>query len=180
MSNPVSALVGWLRQQEPDVQEDIAFHMLMANPIFNGKELIRRNSMDHDKRLTSFYDRINEFSGNEIENPGFVIAFKAIIEFGIMKKRSSAKGWERFQWLNEKLIDDSEVPENMKMDARTQLSRLPDLKDKWKLINRSWENLVSGDLSDESIEEWEQQIDEEKLRGEDVAVHVTGTVVRDA
>jgi len=154
MSNPVVALIDWLKSQDDDVQIDIAFLMSGTNPAFDAGV----STGDVDKMTGKFYSRIEEFSGTDVRSIGFLVAFKAIFDYLFLKKRGTDEGWEGPRNFFQSILDstDSDMPSGMKEKAEKSLAELPDRREKWKSICRSWQELKVDALSEESIEQWER------------------------
>ena len=153
MSNPVAALIEWLKKQDSDIQTDIAFIMSGINPSFDLYSL----PIDTEEMHEYFYARIDEFSGTEIQNAGFIVAFRAIFDFAFAKKRGTKKGWDEPKKLFESIIEsnDPDQPSGMKDTARASLKSLPEKRDKWIEVCREWEVLKKSALSDQAIDAWE-------------------------
>lgn len=155
MSNPIVELVEWLKSQEDDIQVDIAFLMSGFNPAFGISNL----SLEASEILEYFYARILEFSGSDIQNTGFIVAFKANFNFLFLKQRGTDEGWEKPKRLFQSVLDskDPNLPAGMKETASKSLMELPARQEKWKAVCRSWQELISGALSDQAIERWDTE-----------------------
>jgi hypothetical protein len=83
-TNPVAKLLEYLKKQDGEIQVDIIFLMSMIHP-----------SLDHpilpfDLQFTKqFYSQIENYSGNELWNIGFLLAFRAIFDFIVVRGRGT-------------------------------------------------------------------------------------------
>lgn len=144
---PVTELVKWLKKQDEDVQREIAFLMSSSLPGFDN------NDCDCDR----FHSRIEEISGANPQDVGFVVAFRAIFNFVIVNKRSTDQGWDMTRRLFKSVLEDTDPNQPLGMKASTQrmLDELPARIEKWISICGDWQKLEKSALSDNAIEAWE-------------------------
>lgn len=155
MSNPVIDLAEWIESQEDEIQADIAFIVAALHPSFDFFGMER----DSSKRSELFCDRIREFSGTDIGNPGFLVSFRAIFYYAIVRKRGTAEAWEQpREFLRGALeSDDPNKSEGINETTKALLSSLPERRDKWIKVCKAWENFKNSCLSDDVIERWEEK-----------------------
>ena len=154
MSNPITQLLQWLKSQDNDIQGDIAFLMSAEVPGFDFYGV----RWDSGEGINQFYAKIEEHSGTDIGNIGFVVVFRAIFDFTIFNTRGTVESWSDSQKMFESALEskDADQPPSMKETARKMLDAMPARREKWIEICKQWQELKSSALSDAALEAWER------------------------
>lgn len=163
MLNPVTELLEWIKKQDHEIQAEIAFLMSAEHPSFDFYGL----PLETENQIQTFCSKIEEFSGSEVGNGGFVVAFRAIFDFTIVRRRGTIDGWRQPEAAMQAILESNDPgqPPRIKETAQKMLNELPARREKWIAICNSWKELKDSVLSDEAIEAWEN--DNVLARGKD-------------
>ena len=155
MTNPVMTLIEWLKEEEVDIQGDVAFLMSGFHPSFDFTSL----PSESEELLAKFYSKIESFSGTGIENAGFLITFRAAFDYLFVKGRGTKEGWDKAKERLEFILNSNaeDKPATVNATAKKALEELPGKMEKWFKICKQWQELKNTSLSDEAIEAWENE-----------------------
>lgn len=153
MSNPVAALISWLKHYDSEQQYEIAFLICTIHPGTFDTDIF-----DQEKTLANLYNMLESSASGTHKDLGYIISFRAIFDFLFTEKRGSKEGWDRTVCLFDSVINDPNPSENrpasMVQHAQEMKDKLPERMTIWFDICDSWKKLKESDLSDASLERW--------------------------
>ena len=155
MINPIFEVIEWLKKQDDDVQIDIAFIMSGVHPCFGIQNLPEAT----EKYPKYFYSHMENYSGTDIQNTGFILSIRAIFDFVFAKKRRTVEGWSEAKTIFESVIKNSDPdrPPSVNEHAQQMIDEITALCEKWLAICQEWNELKNTVLSDKSIEDWDSE-----------------------
>ena len=157
MSKQTSAIVEWIQNTPASYQQDITFLIL-----FLGSDWLTSNiPTDSMAPTQDFIDWIESHAGDTNQNVSFVLAFRALIDFHIIRRRGTKEAWTKTR---ENIESMRTLAEEGKGDKRIisvsedMLNKLPQREKDWLEICGRWNTLRAQELSDDAIEKWENDI----------------------
>ncbi len=144
---PIKAILKWFDSQPPEIQETVAFLVLMLLPGVQRPDIEEGRFIEVLRRWLD--DSRN--AGN-LQVVGRCVAFRALLDF-VCKRNFTASGWEESAEITDRIktAAEEEHPEWVE-DFEDQTRRIPFRKAQWMKAGTSWAELCSGPLSDEALE----------------------------
>jgi len=144
---PVKTTLEWFDSQPPEVQETVAFLVLMLLPGVQPPGVGRAAWIEALKRWLD--DRGN---ATNLQIVGRCVVFRALVDF-VCKGKFTESGWEDAAELTDRIkaAAEREHPEWVE-DFEDHARRVPFRKAQWMKAGKSWAELCAGPLSDEALE----------------------------
>lgn len=149
MLNPHQGLKDWLNSMNTEELGNLPISF-SSNPYFSSVEII---SSQQDYGVGLFWQTINKYSEPNLESVDFFVVFKALIDFHY-ETFLNGKAWGGIENNHKKLLDHPDCSPDMEVVSNKILSSLPEQKEHWKKLSKSWEELKMNSLSNDNLENW--------------------------
>ena len=154
-TDPIGIFRKWYSAQSKEVQDTIAFFVLVRAPRFTtGRFHILMRPVE------TFSRYLDDAAG---ESPmgliGEALLIRAIVDFAVFRQFGSADDWAMKMEQNENIAADLERehgPNPMSDDFRKMVKQSPERQEIWIKAAQSWKALRNTELSDEFLEAWQQ------------------------
>jgi hypothetical protein len=149
--SPLATLANWLKQQQEDAQNDIAFGVaaLMDDDGWSKSGEVLRAAM---------FNLLDDREELPLRVVGRTIAFKSCLEY-FCRSRFHAEGWEDNEdmfrsVISEAATDHESEAAQIAFSAFQMLRQLPARREMWLAVGKSWSALVEEHLSDDALDRW--------------------------
>jgi hypothetical protein len=154
MISPLAAISAWLRQQDTEIQTEIA--QVLTFMMFDDQDHIISEAPEGQRQ--KLLDWLRDEGRASFKVIGRAVTFKGCFEyFGY--GRFDEAGWSLPEEMFRSTIAEAEAdPKSeaarMADSARRMLSDLPARKAKWLAVGKSWAALAEKQLSPDALREW--------------------------
>ena len=149
--SPLAAIARWVRAQDEAIQDEIAG--LLAFLMFEEDGYLASIEKQREAMLTWL-----NYEGLSFRTIGRALMFKSCLEHAC-RKRFSEEGWEENaetfrSVISEGSSDHESDAAQIAPSAFRMLRQLPERKEAWLAVGRTWDELMQEHLSEEALNTW--------------------------
>jgi hypothetical protein len=151
VTSPINAFLEWWRSLPVPHRQEIATYVVEFNPGYEGVD-----AFELDTLIDEFEKKLKGYSENKFLGVGVALSLRTTIEFFLIRKRGSRKGWQnsRHYLDGAKQHFATEGKDWMVESINRCLQEFPFKEEQWIATNIKWKQLIDAQLSDEYIDKW--------------------------